>query len=145
MLCWLQFCDEDGHDEDLTGDVWLADYGGQREMLGTHLHQDFSILKQTFIDILININRLHLLLPIHRRSRRSEHHFSVQDLTVQKIFSFSRNSPRLYGFSKHASIFNAHLLKTESGLDNYKPSSFSYFMTGYPRARQPKRHPGHAS
>lgn len=25
MLCWFYFCDEDGHDEDLTGDVWLAD------------------------------------------------------------------------------------------------------------------------
>lgn len=81
MLCWSQVCDEDGHDEDLTGDVWLADYGGQREMLGTHLHQDFLILKQTCIDILININnRLLLLLPIHHRSRRSEHHFSAEDI-----------------------------------------------------------------
>lgn len=25
MLCWFYFCDEDGHDDDLTGDVWLAD------------------------------------------------------------------------------------------------------------------------
>lgn len=30
MLCWFYFCDEDGHDEDLTGDVWLADYEGQK-------------------------------------------------------------------------------------------------------------------
>lgn len=49
MLCWFQFCDEDGHDEDLTGDVWLADWGTERNV------RDSSA--PGFLDILLNTNK----------------------------------------------------------------------------------------
>lgn len=53
MLCWLYFRDEDGHEEDLTGDVWLADYEGQKQRLGTHCHQDFVVLAAGSLRVLL--------------------------------------------------------------------------------------------